>query len=88
MCSRHEFADVVEKDDPMFAKWMRKHGKLATLKDDEIARLERARTAVSGPSADEVMNSMYNRLSPKPKPPLYAASTAAQPKQLSVRVPE
>ena len=76
---------MVEKDDPKFAKWMRKHGKLATLKDDEIERLERARTAVSGPGAEEVMHSMYNRLSPKPKPPLYSPTTTSLPKQPSVK---
>ena len=60
---------MVEREDAKFAKWMRGHGKIATLKDDEIERLERARRAVSGVSADEVMQSMYNRLDPKPQPP-------------------
>ena len=86
VCYQHEFADVVERDEPKFAQWMRKHGKLATLKDDEIARLERARAAVSGPSAADVLNSMYNRLTPKPKPPSYAPPKSAPPRPPSVTV--
>lgn len=76
----------MEKDDAKFAKWMRKHGKLATLKDDEIERLERARTAASGPSTSEVMDAMYNRLSPKPKPASYLRPQTASPKRLSVEL--
>lgn len=72
-CTRNEFADIVEKDDPKFAKWMRKHGKLATLKDNEVDRLERARSAVSGPGVDEVMHKMFNRVHPKPQSPSYSA---------------
>lgn len=45
---------------------MRKHGKQAQLKDDEIDRIERAAKAACGPTREEVMNSMYNRLNPKP----------------------
>eukprot|EP00951_Prasinocladus_malaysianus_P023140 scaffold195656_cov30-Prasinocladus_malaysianus.AAC.1 len=45
---------------------MRKHGKQAQLKDDEVDRLERASKAACGPTREEVMNSMYNRLNPKP----------------------
>lgn len=37
-CLRNEFADAVEESEPKFAAWMRKHGKQATLKDDEIDR--------------------------------------------------
>jgi hypothetical protein len=66
-CSRNEFADCIEDAEPAFAKWMRKHGKLAVLKDDEVNRLERAAKSSSGPSREEVMRSMYNRLEPKPK---------------------
>jgi hypothetical protein len=46
---------------------MRSHGKLAVLKDDEVDRLERASSAASGPSRQDVMDSMYGRLEPKPK---------------------
>lgn len=46
---------------------MRQHGKMAVLKDDEVDRLERANTAVSGLSRQEVMDSMYGRLKPSPK---------------------
>jgi len=45
---------------------MRKHGKLAVLKDDEVDRLERANNAVSGTSRQDVMESMYGRIEPKP----------------------
>lgn len=66
-CHANEFADAVEATEPKFARWMRSHGKLAVLKDDEIERLERAGAATMGTSRAEVMNSMYNRLEPKPK---------------------
>ena len=39
---------MVEEQEPKFARWMRKHGKLAVLKDDEVDRLERAAAAPSG----------------------------------------
>ena len=42
------------------------HGKMAQLKDDEVDRIERAAHAACGPSRQEVMDSMYNRLNPKP----------------------
>ena len=32
-CRKNDFADMVEKDEPKFARWMRKHGKQAVLKD-------------------------------------------------------
>ena len=57
----------MEEQDPKFALWMRKHGKMAVLKDDEIDRLERAGKANTGPNRQEVMESMYCRLDPKPK---------------------
>jgi hypothetical protein len=47
-CRRNEFADMVEEQEPKFARWMRQHGKLAVLKDDEVDRLERAGAAASG----------------------------------------
>ena len=46
---------------------MRGHGKLAVLKDDEVDRLERAGAATMGASRAEVLESMYNRLEPKPR---------------------
>lgn len=66
-CQRNEFADLTETSEPKFSRWMRKHQKLAVLKDDEIDRLERASAACTGPSRQEVMDSMYNRLDPRPK---------------------
>jgi hypothetical protein len=50
---------------------MRKHGKVAVLKDDEVERLERANKATSGRSRQETMESMYGRADPKPLPPSY-----------------
>lgn len=66
-CKRNEFADAMEEADPKFASWMRGHGKMAVLKDDEVDRLERATQAASGPGRHEVMESMYGRLDPKPQ---------------------
>jgi hypothetical protein len=66
-CRRNEFADLIEESEPKFARWMRSHGKVAVLKDDEVDRLERASSAASGPSRQDVMDSMYGRLEPKPK---------------------
>ena len=66
-CRRNEFADIIEESEPKFARWMRSHGKLAVLKDDEVDRLERASSAASGASRQDVMDSMYGRLQPKPQ---------------------
>lgn len=38
----NEFADVIEEKEPKFAAWLRRHGKVAIIKDDEVERLERA----------------------------------------------
>ena len=57
----------MEGQEPKFAAWMRRHGKLAVLKDDEVDRIERAGAAASGPGRQDVMESMYGRLEPKPK---------------------
>lgn len=32
-CKKNDFADALEAEQPKFAKWMRKHGKVAVLKD-------------------------------------------------------
>lgn len=72
-CKRNEFADAMEEADPKFAGWMRQHGKMAVLKDDEVDRLERAAQAAAGPSREEVMSSMYGRLDPRPAAPSYSA---------------
>ena len=54
---------------------MRKHGKMAVLKDDEVDRLERADKAVAGGrSRQEGMASMYGRADPKPLEPSYTAA--------------
>ena len=70
----NDFADAVEATEPKFARFMRKHGKIAVLKDDEVERLERANQAGSGArSRQEVMASMYGRADPKPLAPSYTA---------------
>ncbi|KAH7616838.1 hypothetical protein NADE_001645 [Nannochloris sp. 'desiccata'] len=58
----NEFADIIEESEPKFARWMRSHGKLAVLKDDEVDRLERASSAASGPSRQDVIgfNASYS----------------------------
>lgn len=66
-CYRNEFADLVENQEPKFARWMRKHRKMAVLKDDEVDRLEQASQSTTGYNREEVMASMYNRLAPKPR---------------------
>lgn len=65
-CRRHEMADALESSEPVFAAWMRNHGRIAQLKDSHVERLERAAQAVSGPGRGEVMETMYNRLDPTP----------------------
>ena len=45
---------------------MREHGKQAVLKDDEVDRVERASKATTGVSRQDVLESMYGRLEPKP----------------------
>lgn len=67
----------MEDAEPKFASWMRSHGKLAVLKDDEVDRLERAGAATMGASRGEVLQSMYNRLEPKPQAPSYTAEDMA-----------
>ncbi len=47
---------------------MRSHGKQAVLKDDEVDRIERAAGAACGTQTrEEVIQSMYGRLDPKPQ---------------------
>ena len=33
ICHKNDFADAIESAEPKFARWMRKHGKQATIKD-------------------------------------------------------
>jgi len=73
ICRRNDFADALEATEPKFARWMRKHGKQAVLRDDEVDRLERAGKATSGFSRQEVMESMYGRANPIPLQPSYTA---------------
>lgn len=61
-CKKNDFADMIETEQPKFAKWMRKHGKIAVLKDDEVDRLERKVAT---------MESMYGKNQPKALPPTY-----------------
>ena len=42
-CRRNDFADAVERHEPKFARWMRKHGKQAVLKDGGRRTRARAR---------------------------------------------
>eukprot|EP00798_Chlamydomonas_sp_ICE-L_P006593 gene6593-3248_t len=87
-CKKNEFADAVEQSDPKFAKWMRKHGKLAVLKDDEVERIERASHAVSGSvSRQDVMESMYGRIEPKPLAPSYSTQEISALTWKSLNVP-
>ncbi len=48
ICYRNEFADATQASEPKFAQWMRKHQKMAVLKDDEVDRIERASKATTG----------------------------------------
>ena len=76
VCRRNDFADALEATEPKFARWMRKHGKQAVLKDDEVDRLERADKAAAGGGGlnrQEVMESMYGRANPIPLQPVYTA---------------
>ena len=50
ICYRNEFADATQASEPKFAQWMRKHQKMAVLKDDEVDRIERASKATTGTS--------------------------------------
>lgn len=85
-CHKNEFADAVEEAEPKFAGWMRSHGKLAVLKDDEIERLERAGAATMGVSRAEVMDSMYNRLEPKPKGDVMSCRSPVALARLHLRI--
>ena len=77
-CRRNEFADAMEEQDPRFAAWMRRHGKQAVLKDDEVDRLERAGAAASGEyTRQDMLESMYGRAEPKPAAPSYSAEERA-----------
>ena len=58
---------MLDGREPKFARWMRDHGKQAVLKDNAVERLERASKAVSGSSRQDVLESMYGHLDPKPK---------------------
>lgn len=49
-CRSNEFADAVEATEPRFARWMRKHHKIAVLKDDEVDRLERKARGLRAPA--------------------------------------
>lgn len=63
-CRRNDFADAIEKTEPKFARWMRKHGKQAVLKDDEVDRIERKVCTYED---------LYGRANPKPLPPKFTA---------------
>ena len=64
---------MIEQDEPKFARFIRRHGKVAVLKDDEVERIERADKATSGYSRDEVMQSMYGNANPIAIRPKYNA---------------
>ncbi|WIA36527.1 hypothetical protein OEZ86_007821 [Tetradesmus obliquus] len=87
-CRRNDFADAIEHQEPQFAAWMRKHGKLAVLQDDEVDRLERSSRPGGwlGLGRQEVMEAMYGRADPRPTAPTYhmtatAAATQQQQQQ-------
>jgi len=73
-CKVNEFADIIESTEPKFATWMRNHGKLAQLKDDEVHRLERAQRSEYVSSRQELESTMYGRLRPTPVAPTYSPS--------------
>ncbi|KAF8065598.1 hypothetical protein HT031_003199 [Scenedesmus sp. PABB004] len=79
-CRRNDFADAVEPSDPRFAAWLRAHGKLAALQDDEVERLERAGRPGGwlGLSRDEVLAGLYGRADPRPAAPRYGPAPAAE----------
>ena len=68
-CRRNDFADQIEATEPKFAKWMRKHGKQAVLKDDEVERMER--------QGHHIIESMYGKANPKPEEPSYSPEEMA-----------
>ncbi|CAG9464087.1 unnamed protein product [Pedinophyceae sp. YPF-701] len=70
-CAPNEFADVVDATEPKFAAWMRKHGKQAVLKDDEVHRLERAGRGAGPYTRKQLEEHMYGRLRPGPAEPTY-----------------
>ena len=78
-CRPNDFADAAEASEPKFAAWMRVHGRMAVLKDDEVDRLERAARPGGywGLGRAEVMDSMYGRADPAPAPPRFDARDAA-----------
>lgn len=78
-CQANEFADAVEAAEPRFGAWLRRHGRQAALGDGEVARLERAGAASSGPLGwrGAVMASMYGRARPGPAPPAYTRAERA-----------
>ncbi|KAL6752635.1 hypothetical protein V8C86DRAFT_573995 [Haematococcus lacustris] len=72
-CRKNEFADAIEAQEPRFAAFMRKHNKLAVLRDEEVERLERCGQAVCARrSRQEEMDTMYGRMEPKPQAPAYS----------------
>ncbi|KAF6254870.1 hypothetical protein COO60DRAFT_1641961 [Scenedesmus sp. NREL 46B-D3] len=77
-CRRNDFADAIEQQEPQFAAWMRKHGKLAVLQDDEVDRLERSSRPGGwlGLGRQDVMDSMYGRVDPRPAAPTYDKATS------------
>lgn len=58
-CRQNDFADAVEKTEPKFARWMRKHGKLAVLKDDEVDRIERKARLCPGPGVQAAAHALF-----------------------------
>eukprot|EP00667_Euglena_gracilis_P014077 EG_transcript_14567 len=39
-CKQNQFADAMENDDPKFAEWMRKHGRQAVIRDEDVYRMQ------------------------------------------------
>eukprot|EP00878_Enallax_costatus_P010420 GHUV01010877.1.p1 GENE.GHUV01010877.1~~GHUV01010877.1.p1 ORF type:complete len:291 (+),score=87.41 GHUV01010877.1:788-1660(+) len=72
-CKRNDFADAIEQQEPKFAAWMRKHGKLAVVQDDEVDRIERSSKPGGwrGLHRQEVLESMYGKMDPSPAAPKY-----------------
>jgi hypothetical protein len=80
-CKKNDFADALEAEQPKFAKWMRKHGKIAVLKDGARRALD---LALPPPPCSNhtppCIGNTRSRLPPQPN----AAPYASRPKECAV----
>lgn len=78
-CKQNQFADAMENDDPKFAEWMRKHGRQAVIRDEDVYRMQVVamsfqQTQVSLFQHKEVweMDEMYGKAQYVPQVPEYS----------------